>query len=108
MMEYNEQETSQNLTIITTNNRTLDNLVDGVIPGFTLNTADVLKDNLNSHQLTTKELTNLKKNRNKPYWMKKQIHHCLPFDQSLKLVNNANQNETEHYQLKARSFYFEL
>src|SRR5438128_11369161 len=37
MMEHNEQDILQPLNIITTDNRTLDISVDGVIPGSSLN-----------------------------------------------------------------------
>ena len=72
MMEYNEQEILQNLTIITTNNRTLYNSVDGVIPESSLNTTDVYKDNSINYQLTIKEQKILKKNRNKENKKKKK------------------------------------
>src|SRR5581483_12220101 len=51
MMEYNEQENTQHLNIITTDNRTFNNLVEGVISGPSLITPAVNKDNvcINNH-----------------------------------------------------------
>ena len=54
-MEHNEQEKLSNLNIITTNNRTINISVYGVIPGSSLNISDVNKDISNNYKKPIKQ-----------------------------------------------------